>query len=123
MGHSGEINVDQAHRGYNMADDGNGYKSINPLFMKYTPTDGSFSGQSGYGYKSFEVFINAAIRINKGEAEVKHFEHSLAAIGKTFCTTAILEAGRKSLDSKKMIRILYEDTSNLCLPTSFEEMS
>lgn len=49
MGQKGEINIDQAHRGYNMAADGVGYRSVNPLFMKYTPTDGHFSGQSGYG--------------------------------------------------------------------------
>lgn len=43
MGQKGEINVDQAHRGYNMADDASGYRSVNPLFMKYTPTQGEFS--------------------------------------------------------------------------------
>lgn len=48
----GEINVDQAHRGYSMASDASGYKSVNPLFMKYTPTNGQFSGQLGYGYRS-----------------------------------------------------------------------
>ncbi len=47
----GEINVDQAHRGYNMSDDCSGYRSVNPLFMKYTPSDGKFSGQQGYGYR------------------------------------------------------------------------
>ena len=35
-----------------MADDATGYKSVNPLFMKYTPTNGEFSGQQGYGYRS-----------------------------------------------------------------------
>jgi D-galacturonate reductase len=48
---TGEVNIDQAHRGYNFADDEHGYRSINPLFMKYTPTDGEFSGQHGYGYR------------------------------------------------------------------------
>ena len=47
----GEVNVDQAHRGCNMASDDAGYRSVNPLFMKYTPTDGRFSGQLGYGYR------------------------------------------------------------------------
>jgi hypothetical protein len=36
MGHGGEINVDQAHRGYNMATDEKGYASVNPLFWKPT---------------------------------------------------------------------------------------
>lgn len=47
----GEVNVDQAHRGYNLSVDGTGYRSANPLFMKYAPTDGKFSGQLGYGYR------------------------------------------------------------------------
>jgi D-galacturonate reductase len=51
MGHKGEITIDQAHRGYHMADDNSGYKSVNPLFMKYTPSDGKFAGQNGYGYR------------------------------------------------------------------------
>ena len=34
-----------------MASDNIGFKSVNPLFMKYTPTDGNFSGQMGYGYR------------------------------------------------------------------------
>lgn len=40
MGQKGEINVDQAHRGYTVAKDGDGFRSVNPLFMKYTPSDG-----------------------------------------------------------------------------------
>lgn len=40
MGHKGEINVDQAHRGYTVAKDGDGFRSVNPLYMKYTPTNG-----------------------------------------------------------------------------------
>jgi D-galacturonate reductase len=47
----GEVTVDQAHRGYSMSSDADGYRSVNPLFMKYTPTDGKFSGQLGYGYR------------------------------------------------------------------------
>jgi D-galacturonate reductase len=51
MGQRGEVNVDQAHRGYHMADDQSGYRSVNPLFMKYTPCNGKFAGQLGYGYR------------------------------------------------------------------------
>ena len=40
VGHHGEINIDQAHRGYTVASDTNGYLSINPLYMKLVPTDG-----------------------------------------------------------------------------------
>ena len=37
-----------------MADDSSmRLNSINPLFMKYIPTEGKFSGQSGYGYRLY----------------------------------------------------------------------
>ena len=121
MGQKGEINVDQAHRGYNMSDE-DGYKSVNPLFMKYTPTDGYFSGQNGYGYKSFEVFIDAVRDINTGNKKVSDFDHSLASIATTYRTTAILEAGRKSLDENKTIIIEYDDNDpiNKCRPKGFK---
>ena len=35
MGHTGEVTVDQAHRGYNVANDASGFATVNPLFMKY----------------------------------------------------------------------------------------
>ena len=57
----GEVIVDQAHRGYNMADDGGGYRSVNPLFMKYTPTNGKFSGQLGYGYRWESVILSSVL--------------------------------------------------------------
>jgi D-galacturonate reductase len=63
MGHGGEVTIDQAHRGYTVAQDGAGFKSANPLFMKYTPTNGRFSGQHGYGYRSFEAFVDAAQQV------------------------------------------------------------
>ena len=93
----GEVTVDQAHRGYSIATDEAGYKSVNPLFMKYTPSNGKFSGQLGYGYRSFEAFVDAAIEVNSGRATVASFdEEGLATIGTTYRTTAILEALEES---------------------------
>ena len=51
----------------NVAVDGSGFATCNPLFMKYTPTAGKFSGQQGYGYRSFEAFIDTVASINAGE--------------------------------------------------------
>ncbi|MEN8772036.1 MAG: Gfo/Idh/MocA family oxidoreductase [Akkermansiaceae bacterium] len=85
--HDGEVRVDQAHRGYDLASDSSGYQSPNPLFFRYTPdANGRFSGQSGYGYQSISDFI-----LGKRE--------TLATIETTRNTTAILEAGRRSLDT------------------------
>ena len=118
LGQRGEINVDQAHRGYNMSDEG-GYRSVNPLFMKYTPTDGHFSGQNGYGYRSFEEFIDAVREINSGRTKVSDYDHSLASVVTTYRTTAILEAGRRSLDEgNKAIKLNYDDVNEPCRPTS-----
>jgi D-galacturonate reductase len=118
MGQKGEVNVDQAHRGYSMAADEGGYRSVNPLFMKYTPTNGRFSGQLGYGYRSFEAFIEAVQRVNSGAATADDYEEELASIASTYRTTAILEAGRRSLDEKRTIEIVYEDSNNPCRPTA-----
>ena len=100
MGAKGEVTVDQAHRGYTVATDAEGYRSANPLFMKYEPDDaGAFVGRSGYGYRSIEDFMLAARAIRAGEAVAGDFRGKLATVRDTVWVTAILEAGRKSLDA------------------------
>ena len=100
MGHGGEVQVDQAHRGYTLATDQGGYTSANPLFMKYAPgDDGSFVGQTGYGYRSIEDFVDAACTIGQAKAGPADFRGSLATVQETDLVTAILEAGRRSLDA------------------------
>jgi D-galacturonate reductase len=100
MGHLGELTIDQAHRGYTLASDETGFSSLNPLFMKFTPdADGFFCGQSGYGYRSVEQFIRAADEIRQGRAEPEDYCGKLATAQETLMVTAILEAGRKSLDA------------------------
>lgn len=100
MGHQGELNIDQAHRGYSLASDETGYSSPNPLFMKYTPdASGRFAGQHGYGYRSIEAFVDAAIAIRNGQAVASDFDSQLATIHDTTKVTAILDAGRRSLDT------------------------
>ncbi|PHR96060.1 MAG: oxidoreductase [Blastopirellula sp.] len=110
MGHQGEVTVDQAHRGYSVATDAAGYSSANPLFMKYTPDEnGQFNGQSGYGYRSIEDFIEAANAISQSEAEPQSFARKLATIQETIFVTAILEAGRQSLDEHRCVKLDYQD--------------
>lgn len=110
MGTKGEINVDQAHRGCTVATDQGGFGSVNPLFMKYTPTNGKFSGQSAYGVRSFENFIDACRAINAGDAKSGDFDDgSLATVHTTIQGTAVLEAGRRSLDSDSQpMDIVYD---------------
>ena len=44
-----------------MATDAAGFKSVNPLFMKYTPdAQGKFAGQNAYGYRSIALFIGTS---------------------------------------------------------------
>ncbi len=100
MGHTGEIQVDQAHRGYHLATDANGFTSPNPLFMKYLPNDaGAFAGASGYGYLSIAAFIQAAHSVNDGKTQPTDWDRKLATARQTLPVTAILEAGRQSLDA------------------------
>jgi D-galacturonate reductase len=103
LGQKGEVQIDQAHRGYSLATDAGGFTSPNPLFMKYTPdAQGYFSGQSGYGYRSIEAFIDAVAQVRAGVAAPADFRGGLATIDDTVLVTAILEAGRRSLDAGGM---------------------
>ena len=103
--------MDQAHRGCTVAQDGRSFASVNPLFMKYTPTNGKFSGQDSYGVKSFEHFMDACRAVNAGEKKPKDYnDGSLATAHTTMQGTAILEAGRRSLDADgQPMDILYDD--------------
>ena len=103
VGQKGEVQIDQAHRGYSLATDQSGFCSPNPLFMKYTPdAQGYFSGQSGYGYRSIEAFVDAVNQVRSGQATPDDFRGGLATVDDTVLVTAILEAGRRSLDNGGM---------------------
>jgi D-galacturonate reductase len=111
MGQCGEIRVDQGHRGYTMSTDAAGFAQLNPLYMKYTPgPDGTFAGQHGYGYRSIEEFVKAAEDVNAGRAtpEEVSARDVLATVDATARVTAMLEAGRMSLDAGgRGVRIVY----------------
>ena len=75
--------------------------------MKYTPSEsGHFDGQRGYGYVSIEKFVDAARSVNTGASKAEDFDaHGLPTIANTVLTTAILHAGRLSLDEKRPVYI------------------
>jgi hypothetical protein len=60
--------------------------------------------------------------VNSGKATTGDYEEELASVASTYRTTAILEAGRRSLDEKKAISILYGDAFNPCRPTALSPM-
>ena len=70
-----------------------------------------------YISRSFEVFIDAVISINNRTSNISDYSESLASISNTYRTTAILEAGRMSLDLKRTIGIQYDDVHNPYQPT------
>lgn len=115
MGHEGEVAIDQAHRGYSTATDENGFASPNPLFMKYTPgADGRFAGQGAYGYRSIADFIAVATSVRSGESKTSEWLGKLATVQDTLPVTAVLEAGRRSLDDNgRRIRIVYDDAGGI----------
>ena len=76
--------------------------------MKYTPSpDGKFDGHSGYGYKSFEAFVDAVHDFSSGAASMEDISLRLALAQDTLQTTAVLEAGYLSLKEKKQVEIKY----------------
>jgi D-galacturonate reductase len=101
MASKGEIRIDQAKRGYDVAADDQGQIVwYNPFYMKYAPDEeGNFNGQTGYGYISFEKFVDAATKFNEGKVSLDELDRrGLPTLANTIATTAILEAGRRSLD-------------------------
>lgn len=111
MGHAGEITVDQAHRGYSVATDAGGYQSVNPLFWKpaRNALTKEFAGQRTYGYLSFEAFVDAAARCNAKAATPSEYDGALPTMATTAAATAILEAGRLSLDAAgRPFALVYE---------------
>ncbi len=116
MNQRGELQVDQAHRGYSTATQDAGYASLNPLFMRYIPLDGKFVGQDCYGYRSIEMFIDAALSIDQGYATFESFDSTLPTINQTLQTTAILQAGRLSLDNGNQPAKLHYGTIESFVP-------
>ena len=109
MASKGEIRIDQGKRGYDVADDEHGQLTwYNPFYMKYAPDEeGNFNGQTGYGYISFEKFVDAVTAIKEGKANLDDLDRrGLPTLNNTIATTAILEAGRRSLDEAKSIAIV-----------------
>lgn len=113
MGTNGEVNVDQAHRGYTVCTDAQGYKSSNPLFWKPAPSNGKFVGQHTYGYLSFDCFLDAASSVNRKIQTLDELG-DFPTLAATVAATAILEAGRRSLDAgSRPFRLLYETETSL----------
>lgn len=81
------------------------------FYMKYAPDEnGNFSGQGGYGYVSFEKFIDAVADLNQGKVSLEDLEkRDLPSLKNTIATGAILEAGRRSLDEGRPIDIVEEN--------------
>jgi D-galacturonate reductase len=79
--------------------------------MKYTASEtGHFDGQRGYGYISIEKFVDAVRSVNAGKSQPADFDrHGLPTIANTVLTTAILHAGRISLDERRPVEIGYSE--------------
>ncbi|KAK4127391.1 NAD(P)-binding protein [Parathielavia appendiculata] len=112
LARDGEININQAKRGYEVAEDAAGQLMwYNPFYMRYAPDeDGNFNGQSGYGYVSFEKFVDGCRAVNAGELKPADLDaKGLPTLRNTIATTAILHAGRRSIDEGREIRIESKD--------------
>ena len=112
LARDGEIRINQAKRGYDVADDSAGQLMwYNPFYMKYAPDeDGNFAGQSGYGYVSMEKFVDGCRAVNAGSLKPSDLDaKGLPTLRNTIATTAILEAGRRSIDENREVKIEVVD--------------
>lgn len=82
--------------------------------MRYAPDEeGNFAGQTGYGYISFEKFIDAVTAVNEGRVTLDELDkRGLPTLRNTIATTAILHAGRVSLDEKRSVEIVSNGSDN-----------
>ena len=67
--------------------------------------------------------MDAVTAVNAGTAVPSDFNHTLATVATTYRTTAILEAGRRSLDNACSVEILYGNAQERCQPTGFAHPS
>ena len=83
----------------------------NPFYMTYAPDEeGNFNGQTGYGYISVEKFVDAVMAFKEGKVTLDELDRrGLPTLKNTIATTAILEAGRMSLDERRSVEIVQED--------------
>ncbi|KAF2455854.1 hypothetical protein BDY21DRAFT_62311 [Lineolata rhizophorae] len=111
MGSKGEVRVNQAKRGYDVTEDSSGLAWYNPFYMKYAPDEeGNFAGQSGYGYVSFEKFVDAVTALKEGKVTLEELDkRPLPTLRNTIATGAILHAGRVSLDESRPVEIVEEN--------------
>ena len=112
LARGGEVRINQAKRGYDVADDSAGQLVwYNPFYMRYAPDeDGHFGGQSGYGYVSMEKFVDGCRAVNAGRLSPADLDaKGLPTLRNTVATTAILEAGRRSLDEGREVGIESKD--------------
>jgi D-galacturonate reductase len=113
MASGGEIRIDQAKRGYDVADDRAGQLMwYNPFYMRYAPDEeGNFGGQGGYGYVSFEKFVDGCRAVNERGVEALEVldKRGLPTLRNTVATTAILEAGRRAIDEGREVGIEEKD--------------
>jgi len=79
--------------------------------MKYAPDEaGNFAGQGGYGYVSFEKFVDACTDLKDGKVTLDELDkRGLPTLKNTIATGAILEAGRRSIDEKRSIEIVEQN--------------
>ncbi len=79
----------------------------NPFYMKYAPDEGNFNGQTGYGYISFEKFVDAVTALKEKKVTLEELDaRGLPTLKNTIATTAILEAGRRILDEGRGVEIV-----------------
>ena len=85
--------------------------------MNYTPDEeGNFNGQAGYGYVSFEKFVDAVTGLKEENVTVEELDkRGLPTLRNTIGTTAILEAGRRSLDERRGVEILETEEGEWAL--------
>jgi len=87
--------------------------------MRYsTDPKGRFAGQHGYGALSIFAFVDAALEINAGTITAAETDKDgqLATMGTTVTLTAILEAGKISMDNNSRAVVFKYENDSTAIP-------
>lgn len=78
---------------------------------------------SAYGYLSFEAFIDAVAEVNSGRKTVSDYDGVIPTLSTIVGTTAILEAGRRSLDEHgQPYELVYESDDIFATPVGIRPL-
>jgi len=118
VGENGDLNISPGQCGYEYNTNSNGSGTTYPLYMKYSTSSGYFEGQVGYAYRSLESFVNGARKANAYKNSSLSLDGFFSSLEDNLATSAILEAGKLSIENGSKMYCISYDGPQKNIPTN-----